>query len=68
MKITKTSIVTGKTYTKDIPVDPNDMMLYKLEMGSLNDIMPYLTDDDRMFILTGVTKEEWQEAFAKVSI
>jgi hypothetical protein len=27
--------------------------------------MPYLTDNDREFILSGITPEEWDEAFAE---
>jgi hypothetical protein len=65
MQIRRTSIISGIERVRDIPVDPNDMMLYQLEMGSIQELMPYLTDDDREFIMTGITSEEWQQAFSE---
>ena len=63
MQIKRTSILSGIERTKNIPVDPNDMMLYQLEMGSIQELMPYLTNADREFIMTGITDSEWNEAF-----
>jgi len=65
MQIRRTSIISGIERVRDIPVDPNDMMLYQLEMGSIQELMSYLTDDDREFIMTGITPEEWQQAFSE---
>jgi len=65
MLIKRKSILTGNENEMDIPVDPNDMMLYQLEMGTIYDLMPYLTDEHREFIMTGITDEEWRSAFTK---
>lgn len=65
MQIRRTSIISGIERVKDIPVDPNDMMLYQLEMGNIQDLMPYLSDEDREFIMTGITMDEWQRAFSE---
>ena len=62
MKITRVSKLTGKMHTLDIPVT----------RGQLNDwrngtviqrAMPNLTADQREFIKTGVTPEEWAHTF-----
>jgi len=53
---------TGKTHTLDIPVTQEQ--LDKWNKGELIQVaMPNLTADEREFIKTGVTKEEWEETF-----
>lgn len=62
MKITKRSMFTGKTHTRDIPVTVGQ--LTRWAQGELiQNVMPHLSDDDREFIMTGVTPEEWEEEF-----
>lgn len=62
MLITRTSMFTGKTHTLDIPVTQEQ--LDKWNKGELIQVaMPNLTADEREFIKTGVTKEEWEETF-----
>lgn len=64
MKITKTSAITGITRTRDIPVDPENYILWKSGYASIDEIMPYLTAADRDFITGGIVAEEWNLAFA----
>lgn len=63
MKITRTSVISGITRTFDIPVDPEDMAAYK-NGTNIQYAMPYLSDNDREFILSGITPDEWDAAFA----
>lgn len=67
MNITRKNILTGKNTTRNIPVDPNDYMLYQLDMGSIDTLMPYLSEDDRQFIMFGITEKEWKEHLKKAS-
>ena len=67
MKITRKSIITGVERTRDIPVDPQDFILWTQDAGSIQEMMPYLNDADREFILSGITASEWNKAFAEVS-
>ena len=39
------------------------MLAWKAGLGSVQDLMPYLNDNDREFLLSGITPEEWDEAF-----
>lgn len=58
MKITRKSIVSGITRTLDIDVTPERYDAW--ERGALiQDAMPGLTADEREFIMTGITAEEW---------
>jgi hypothetical protein len=58
MQITRTSILTGITRTLDIPVTPLELACYSA--GALvQDAFPSLSPDEREFIKTGITSEEW---------
>lgn len=62
MQITRTSIVSGKTRTLELPCTPAQIAAYN--SGELIQwAMPDLTPDQREFILTGITAEEWNEIF-----
>jgi len=62
MKITKTSILSGITRTKEINV--NQSQIDKWVAGMLiQDAMPNVSVDEREFIMTGSTPEEWDLYF-----
>jgi hypothetical protein len=62
MKITKISPITGIEHSKDIPVNPEDYFAWKQDYGSIDDCMPYLTTNDREFILSGIVEGEWENS------
>lgn len=60
MEITRRSQLTGIERTLEI--DVTEAQLKAWHDGALiQDAMPNVSPDDREFILTGVTKEEWDE-------
>lgn len=63
MKIKRTSILTGVERIRDIPVDLDDWFMYDKGYLSIEDSMPYLTQTDKDFILSGITQDEWNLAF-----
>ena len=63
MLITRKSPFTGKTHTKDINCTQEQMDKYMSGQGYIQHIFPHLSADDREFIKTGITKEEWNETF-----
>lgn len=65
MYIKRKSVISGIERTRSIPVNPNDYMLWQAGAGSIQDLMPYLTDEDSEFILSGITREEWDAAFTE---
>jgi hypothetical protein len=65
MQIKRKSVISGIERTRNIPVDPNDYMLWKTGTASIQDVMPYLSDSDREFILSGITDDEWDTAFSE---
>lgn len=64
MLITRQSTWSGKVRTLDIPVTHEQ--LYEWERGTLiQNAMPNLTADQREFLMTGITAEEWDEMFER---
>lgn len=64
MQITKVSMFTGKTHMLDIPVTEEQIKAWKAG-AMIQDAMPNLTADEREFIMTGVTAQEWDDAFGE---
>ena len=63
MLITRISLLTGKTHQKDIAVNPELLRAYEEGKGLIQDLFPDLPTDDREFMMTGITKEQWEDAF-----
>lgn len=62
MEITRTSPVSGITRTMDLPVTQEQ--LNRVQAGGyVQSIFPNLSSDEREFILTGITPDEWDELF-----
>jgi len=62
MQITRTSPFTGKLNTREINV--TEAQLEAWQGGQLiQEAMPHLSADDREFIKTGITPEEWDKMF-----
>ena len=62
MKITRTSMFSGVTRTLDLPVTEEQVASWKA--GTLiQQAMPELTADEREFVMTGVTAQEWSNEF-----
>ena len=63
MLITRTSPFSGKTNTMEI--DVSDAQIEHWQNGALiQHAMPQLTPDEREFLMTGITKEEWDATFS----
>ena len=68
MKITKVSTLTGKEHTLDIDVTQEQMDRFekRRETGEyIQNIMSNLSNEDREFILSGITPQEWDEQFGE---
>lgn len=62
MQITRTSRLTGAIHTREIDITPEQLLRW--EQGEfIQNVVPHLSDDDREFIISGATPEEWEQAF-----
>lgn len=59
MKVTRKSLITGKVQTIELPVNPEDLATYQAGKALIQDVFPHLTPEQREFIATGITPEEW---------
>ena len=64
MQITRKSPITGVERTKEIDCTQKQ---YDAWLGGklVQDAFPNLSADDREFIMTGITPDEWDETFAE---
>lgn len=66
MKVTRTSSFSGITRTLDLDVTPEGMDEFESGSGRhVQDIFPFLSADDREFLMTGITAEEWEKTFGE---
>ena len=65
MLVTKKSLVSGNTSTMDI--DVTDDQLARIERGVelIQNVVPHLTPDEREFLKSGITREEWDDMFGE---
>lgn len=62
MIIERTSTLTGVTRHRDIDITDEQLLAYH-EGALAQRAFPTLSDADREFIMTGITEEEWDDAF-----
>jgi hypothetical protein len=63
MKIIKASLLTGRVNTMDLPITPDEWMSWKSGRVLIQNAFPKLTAEQREFILTGYTPEDWEILF-----
>ena len=63
MIITNKSQVSGKIRSMDLPVTEEQMTRFSSGRFPLQDCFPNLSADEREFIKSGITAEEWEEVF-----
>ena len=63
MKITRTSIISGKTNSMELDVTMEQLHAYHGEGALLQDAFPHLNADEREFIKSGITPQEWSDTF-----
>ena len=64
MLITRKSLISGNINTMSLPITEEQYTAW--EQGTLVQVaMPHLTPDEREFVMTGITPEEWAETFGE---
>ena len=61
IEVTRTSILTGKTNTISLPVTQEQLDLYENSKELIQNVMPNLTNEQREFVKTGITGQEWNK-------
>lgn len=64
MQVTMRSALTGKKHTQEIDISPEQWKRW-MDGEMIQNVCPHLSSDDREFLISGSTKEEWEAAFGK---
>lgn len=64
MTITRQSVLTGRTATQEIDVTQEQIDAWRGGV-LIQRAMPELTPDEREFIMSGITKDEWDTVFGR---
>ena len=67
MRITRTSVLSNTTRTREIDVTPEQLREWR-EGALIQNAMPHLSDDDREFLISGITPEEWDEHWGEEAL
>lgn len=65
MILTKTSKLTGKEHSMELPITEQELSDYYNSEELIQNFFPQLNADQREFIISGITAEEWEEAFGE---
>jgi hypothetical protein len=63
MKITKTSTLSGSTNTMELDITEEQMFNWKHKGMLIQLAMPNLSPDEREFLISGTTPEDWDKMF-----
>jgi len=63
MIIERISKLSGLTHAREIAVTEEQYARWQANEGLIQDIMPDVSREDREFLISGVTPEEWEAAY-----
>ena len=67
MIVRRQSPITGTTNERDIPITQQQLLDWGNWVLS-QDAFPHISADDREFIMTGITPEEWEEYIQPIEV
>lgn len=65
MLVIKKSIISGATNSREIDVSRETLEAWEAGGILIQDAFPHLSADDREFLVSGITPEEWEEHFSE---
>jgi hypothetical protein len=63
MKVSKRSTLTGKVHEMDLPVTQQQLDDHANKKGLAQHIFSHLNPEEREFLMTGITPDEWKAVF-----
>lgn len=63
MQVTKQSRISGKISTMELDITSEQLDRINLKIELIQNIVPHLSSDEREFLITGITPDEWNELF-----
>ena len=66
MLITMTSMISKTSSSREIDITEEQIYRIKHTQELIQNVVPHLSPEDREFLITGITPEEWKELFDTV--
>ncbi len=63
MQVTKQSPLTGEINSMDLPITAEQLLDWKQNHRLVQDVFPHLTAQQREFLISGYTPEDWEIIF-----
>lgn len=63
MIVTRKSMLSGIERSIDLPITEEQVRRWNAREGYIQEIFSNLSADEREFIMTGITAEEWDDTF-----
>ncbi len=63
MEIARKSQYSGEWNVMELDITQEQLDAYEDGEGRIQDILPNLSPDEREFLMTGITPEEWKQIF-----
>jgi hypothetical protein len=63
MLVTKQSRISGKISSMDLDITSEQLDRVNLGIELIQNIVPHLSSEEREFLITGITPQEWNELF-----
>jgi hypothetical protein len=63
MQVTKQSRISGKISSMDLDITSEQLARIEAGIELIQNIVPHLSSDEREFLITGITPDEWNELF-----
>ena len=63
MQVTKQSRISGKISSMDLNITSEQLDRVNLGIELIQNIVPHLSSEEREFLITGITPDEWNELF-----
>lgn len=65
MLVNKRSMISGKWHVMELPVTKDQIRLW-MNGEFIQNAMPNLDDEQREFLMTGITPDEWNANFGEI--
>lgn len=63
MQITKASRISGTVSTMELDITSEQLTRIEAGIELIQNIVPHLSSDEREFLITGITPQEWDKLF-----
>ena len=65
VRVTMRSMFTGRLSSMELPIREGQILFWQASGTPIQRVFPHLSADQREFLMTGVTPEEWAAEFGE---